>query len=308
MHWLYLLLAGLLEIGFTTTLKLSNGFSLSRPGYILAFTALALASFGMLNKALVGIPLGTAYAVWTGIGAFGTVIVGIVFFGEPQSLWRLVFLSLLIYPLVSGIFLSLFKADLFGGREFVGLENFSRLLRDDVFRQAIANTFYFVVLSVPPLTVLPLLLALLLNRQTRVAAFFRGVGTIPVDRRGGSEAADALSTALRVLQEGRLFGIYPEGTRSPDGRLYRGKTGVARLAVESGAPVYPCALIGTNEIQPTGYRMPRKIMQPVIKLGEPLRYDKDADLREATDEIIKAIQSLSGQEYVDVYASQLKKG
>jgi 1-acyl-sn-glycerol-3-phosphate acyltransferase len=139
-----------------------------------------------------------------------------------------------------------------------------------------------------------------------MAAFFRGVGTIPVDRRGGSEAADALSTALRVLQEGRLFGIYPEGTRSPDGRLYRGKTGVARLAVESGAPVYPCALIGTDEIQPTGYRMPRKIMQPVIKLGEPLRYDKDADLRQATDEIIAAIQALSGQEYVDVYASQLK--
>jgi multiple sugar transport system permease protein len=89
--------------------------------------------------------------------------------------YLIVFLSLLIYPLVSGVFLSLFKADLFGGREFVGLENFSRLLRDDVFRQAIANTFYFVVLSVPPLTVLPLFLALLLNRQTHVAAFFRGV-------------------------------------------------------------------------------------------------------------------------------------
>jgi 1-acyl-sn-glycerol-3-phosphate acyltransferase len=141
-----------------------------------------------------------------------------------------------------------------------------------------------------------------------MAAFFRGVGTIPVDRRGGSEAADALETALRVLQEGRLFGIYPEGTRSPDGRLYRGKTGVARLAVESGAPVYPCALIGTDDIQPTGYRMPRKLKRPSIRFGEPLRYAEGADLRKATDEIVAAIQAMSGQEYVDVYASSLKKG
>jgi len=139
-----------------------------------------------------------------------------------------------------------------------------------------------------------------------MAAFFRGVGTIPVDRSGGSEAADALTTALRVLQEGRLFGIYPEGTRSPDGRLYRGKTGVARLAVESGAPVYPCALVGTAEIQPTGYRMPRKIMRVGVRFGEPLTYDPEADLRKVTDEIVAAIQALSGQEYVDVYASSLK--
>ncbi len=85
------------------------------------------------------------------------------------------YLFLLIYPLLSGMFLSLFKADLFGGREFVGLENFSRLLRDDVFLQAVGNTFWFVLLTVPPLTVIPLILALLLNRTTRVAAFFRGV-------------------------------------------------------------------------------------------------------------------------------------
>ena len=86
-----------------------------------------------------------------------------------------VYLGLLIYPLVAGMGLSLFKADLFGGAEFVGFENFVRLLSDKVFLQAVANTFGFVLLSVPPLTVLPLLLALLLNRQTRVAAFFRGV-------------------------------------------------------------------------------------------------------------------------------------
>lgn len=139
-----------------------------------------------------------------------------------------------------------------------------------------------------------------------MAAFFRGVGTIPVDRSGGSDAADALSTALRVLQEGRLFGIYPEGTRSPDGRLYRGKTGVARLAVESGAPVVPCALVGTAAIQPTGYRMPRKIMRVGVRFGEPLYYSEGADLRKATDEIVAAIQSLSGQEYVDIYASKVK--
>jgi 1-acyl-sn-glycerol-3-phosphate acyltransferase len=141
-----------------------------------------------------------------------------------------------------------------------------------------------------------------------MAAFFRGVGTIPVDRRGGSEAADALETALRVLKEGRLFGIYPEGTRSPDGRLYRGKTGVARLAVESGAPVYPCALIGTDEIQPTGHRFPRPVRRPLIIFGEPLRYAEGTDLRKATGEIVAAIQAMSGQEYVDVYASSLKKG
>ncbi len=86
-----------------------------------------------------------------------------------------VYLCLLIYPLLSGMFLSLFKADLFGGREFVGLENFARLMRDEVFLQSVANTFYFVLLTVPPLTVIPLFLALLLNRTTRVAAFFRGV-------------------------------------------------------------------------------------------------------------------------------------
>jgi 1-acyl-sn-glycerol-3-phosphate acyltransferase len=141
-----------------------------------------------------------------------------------------------------------------------------------------------------------------------VAAFFRGVGTIPVDRSGGSEAADALETALRVLRQGRLFGIYPEGTRSPDGRLYRGKTGVARLALASGAPVVPCALIGTDQVQPVGYRLPRKIMRVEVRFGEPMWFPADADPRAVTDEIVGAIQKLSGQEYVDVYASSVKKG
>ncbi|MEV5711163.1 lysophospholipid acyltransferase family protein [Actinoallomurus sp. NPDC052274] len=139
-----------------------------------------------------------------------------------------------------------------------------------------------------------------------IAAFFRGVGTIPVDRRGGSEAADALDTALRVLGQGRLFGIYPEGTRSPDGRLYRGKTGVARLALASGAPVVPCALIGTDKVQPMGHKLPKKIMRVEVRFGEPMRFGEDADPRAVTDEIIAAIQKLSGQEYVDVYAASVK--
>lgn len=100
MSWLYLILAGLLEIGFTTSLKMSDGFSIQRPGYIVMFTLFALASFGALNKALAGIPLGTAYAVWTGIGAFGTAAVGILFFSDPVTAPRLLFLGLLIASII----------------------------------------------------------------------------------------------------------------------------------------------------------------------------------------------------------------
>lgn len=98
--WVYLILAGLLEVGFTTSLKLSNGFSLQRPGYIVIFTIFALASFATLNKALTGISLGTAYAVWTGIGAFGTAAVGILWFEDPVTFPRLLFLSLLILAII----------------------------------------------------------------------------------------------------------------------------------------------------------------------------------------------------------------
>ena len=100
MSWLYLLLAGLFELGFTTIMKLSDGFSLQRPGYVLAFSLCALASFGMINLAIKGIPLGTAYAIWTGIGVFGTVIIGIVWFGDPTTPSRLVFLSLLLVSII----------------------------------------------------------------------------------------------------------------------------------------------------------------------------------------------------------------
>ena len=144
------------------------------------------------------------------------------------------------------------------------------------------------------------------------AGFMRGVGTIPVDRGGGKAGEAALRTGLRRLSEGGLFGIYPEGTRSPDGRLYRGKTGVARLALESGAPVVPVAMVGTDVAQPLGRRIP-KVMRIGIVIGEPLDFSRyrgmENDrfiLRSVTDEIMYAIMSLSGQEYVDVYAATQK--
>jgi 1-acyl-sn-glycerol-3-phosphate acyltransferase len=143
-------------------------------------------------------------------------------------------------------------------------------------------------------------------------AFFAGVGQIPIDRAGGAAGEQALRTGLQVLAAGRVLGIYPEGTRSPDGRLYRGKTGVARLAIESGAPVVPCAMIGTFELQPPSTIWPNFRIRPGVKFGEPLdfsRYGGEADatlLRTVTDEIMQAIAKLSGQEYVDVDARRAK--
>ncbi len=144
------------------------------------------------------------------------------------------------------------------------------------------------------------------------AGFFRGVGTIPVDRGGGKASEAALRTGMGVLEEGALFGIYPEGTRSPDGRLYRGKTGVARLALESGAPVIPVAMIGTEKAQPLGRVMPKPVRVGVV-VGEPLDFSRyrgmEGDrfiLRSVTDEIMYALMRLSGQEYVDMYAATAK--
>lgn len=145
------------------------------------------------------------------------------------------------------------------------------------------------------------------------AAFFRGAGQLPVDRTGGSASEAALRAGLKVLGHDQLLGIYPEGTRSPDGRLYRGKTGIARMALESGAPVLPVVMIDTEKIQPPGKVIP-KIMRVGIKIGEPLdfsRYEGMEDdrfiLRSITDEIMYALMELSGQEYVDVYAADAKK-
>ena len=142
--------------------------------------------------------------------------------------------------------------------------------------------------------------------------FFSGTGTIPVDRSGGRAAQAALDTLLRVLRAGGVAGIYPEGTRSPDGRLYRGKTGVARLALESGAPVVPVALLNTDEIQPTGRLMP-KVMPVRMRFGEPLDFSRYAGARgdrfverAITDEIMYELMTLTGREYVDVYAATLK--
>ncbi|WP_083450239.1 lysophospholipid acyltransferase family protein [Luteipulveratus mongoliensis] len=144
------------------------------------------------------------------------------------------------------------------------------------------------------------------------AAFFRGAGQIPIDRAGGSASEGAIQAGLKVLGKGELFGIYPEGTRSPDGRLYKGKTGVARMALEARVPVLPVAMIDTDKAQPTGKVIPR-IMRIGVRIGRPMdfsRYQGMHDdrfvLRSITDEIMYELMLLSGQEYVDVYASSVK--
>jgi 1-acyl-sn-glycerol-3-phosphate acyltransferase len=145
-----------------------------------------------------------------------------------------------------------------------------------------------------------------------IKMFFVGTGTIPVDRSGGRAAQAALDTQLRVLREGNLAGIYPEGTRSPDGRLYRGKTGVARLALESGAPVIPVVMLNADEIQPPGKVIPR-VRRVKIRFGEPLDFSRYHGMsgdrfveRAVTDEIMYELMELSGREYVDVYAQKIK--
>jgi 1-acyl-sn-glycerol-3-phosphate acyltransferase len=144
-------------------------------------------------------------------------------------------------------------------------------------------------------------------------AFFSGVGQIPVDRAGGAASERALATGLRALANGYLLGIYPEGTRTPDGRLFRGKTGVARLALEARVPVIPCAMIGGFEFQPPGTIAPRLRIRPGVRFGKPLDFSRyyglESDrivLRAVTDEIIYEIMKLSGQEYVDEYAQRHK--
>lgn len=144
------------------------------------------------------------------------------------------------------------------------------------------------------------------------AAFFRSAGQIPVDRSGKNAGRAALREGLGVLAKGELLGIYPEGTRSHDGRLYKGKVGVAAMALGAGVPVVPCAMVGTFEIQPPGQKIP-KIRRVTIRFGEPLDFSRYAGmegeravLRAVTDEIMYEILSLSGQEYVDRYAAEVK--
>ncbi|AYG84276.1 1-acyl-sn-glycerol-3-phosphate acyltransferase [Streptomyces hundungensis] len=144
------------------------------------------------------------------------------------------------------------------------------------------------------------------------AAFFRAVGQIPVDRSGKEAGKAAIREGLGVLARDELLGIYPEGTRSPDGKLYKGKVGVAVMAIRGKVPVIPCAMVGTFEIQPPGQVVP-KIRRVSIRFGEPLdfsRYegmeDEKAILRAVTDEIMYKVMELSGQEYVDRYAADVK--
>jgi len=151
-------------------------------------------------------------------------------------------------------------------------------------------------------------------RGKATAAFFRGAGQVPIDRTGGNASTAAISTGVRLLNEGHLLGIYPEGTRSSDGRLYRGKTGVARMALEARVPVVPVAMINTEMVQPIGRSRPNFGVEVGIRIGEPLdfsRYygmeDDRFVLRSLTDEIMYRIMDLSGQEYVDKYASRSKR-
>ena len=143
--------------------------------------------------------------------------------------------------------------------------------------------------------------------------FFAGTGQVPIDRSGGRASEGALRAGLKVLQRGELFGIYPEGTRSHDGRLYKGRTGVARLALTARVPVIPTAVIGTDAIAPPG-KIVSKIVSPTVKFGKPLDFSRyyalSEDrfiLRSITDEIMYEIMELSGQTYVDLYAPAAKE-
>ncbi|QNN54806.1 1-acyl-sn-glycerol-3-phosphate acyltransferase [Nocardioides mesophilus] len=144
-------------------------------------------------------------------------------------------------------------------------------------------------------------------RGAAMRGWFRGLGMIPVDRDDTRAAIASLDIALEILGRGEAFGIYPEGTRSRDGRLYRGRTGVAHLALTSGAPVVPVGLVGTQNLQPVGSRLPR-LARVTVRFGEPLHFADRYDgvplgraRREVTEQVMAAIQALSGQEPAGVY-------
>ena len=142
--------------------------------------------------------------------------------------------------------------------------------------------------------------------------FMKGTGQIPIDRTGGKASEASLNTGLQVLGRGDLLGIYPEGTRSPDGRLYRGRTGLARMALEAHVPVIPVVMVDTDTVMPIGRRIPR-VGRVGMVIGEPLDFSRFAGmegdryiLRSVTDEIMVALQRLGEQTYDDVYASTVK--
>ncbi len=144
--------------------------------------------------------------------------------------------------------------------------------------------------------------------------FFKFASVIPVRREGGTAGEAAIRAGVKALQDGHIIGIYPEGTRSPDGRLYRGKTGVARMALEARCPVIPVAVLGSRDVQPPERRMPKLRGRVQVVYGKPLSFDRFAGqerdrfvLRSVTDEILYEIMMLTGQEYVDEYASKVKE-
>ncbi len=150
-------------------------------------------------------------------------------------------------------------------------------------------------------------------KSWKTAWFFKMAGQIPIDRQGGEKSERALNTALQVLKEGKLLGIYPEGTRSPNDKLHRGRTGVARLALAAKVPIIPCGLIGTLEVMPPDAKLPKLFGRPkvVVRFGKPLELSRFAGrerdrfvLRSITDELMYEIMLLSGQDYVDEYASR----
>ena len=140
---------------------------------------------------------------------------------------------------------------------------------------------------------------------------FPAMGMIPIDRAGGDKSQAALDTAERVLRRGELFGIFPEGTRSRDGYLYKGRTGAARLALKVGCPIFPVGVVGTREIQPPDAKLPKVRLDCSIKIGRPIKVERYRDraddhrvLRQITDELMFEIRELTGQEYRNVYAGK----
>jgi 1-acyl-sn-glycerol-3-phosphate acyltransferase len=140
---------------------------------------------------------------------------------------------------------------------------------------------------------------------------FPALGMIPIDRSGGDKSASALEAAADVLRRGELFGIFPEGTRSRDGYLYKGRTGAARLSMETGAPIYPVGITGTDLIQPPGAKFPKPFTQCRIEIGRPIRPERYADRtephlawRSMIDEVMFEIREMTGQEYRNRYAGE----
>jgi len=144
--------------------------------------------------------------------------------------------------------------------------------------------------------------------------FYSSTGQVPIDRTDADSAADALNAAARILDKGTLLGMYPEGTRSPDGRLYKGKTGLARIALETGIPVIPVAMVGTDVVNPPGSKM-WHFGRVEVRFGKPMDFSRFEGLagnrfieRAVIDEVMYELMQLSGQEYVDLYAADVKEG